>query len=216
MAKKKLTTPKGVAVYPHVNQPDTRFNKEGIYSIKLRLEGEEADQLVREIDAEMKASYQAAVKTVADAAAKNKKKPAKVKQADPPYQRDEDTGAVSFTFKMNATGKTKTGEVFTRQPVIFDKYGKPVQGMKLGGGSTVRVSYDLFPFYTAMVGAGVSLRLAAVQVLKLVEFGADAGYYGFEAEAEEGEVEGTPAGDKDVPLDESQAEDDAPPGSEDF
>ena len=33
----------------------------------------------------------------------------------------------------------------------------------------MKVAYQLFPYHTPMLGAGVSARLKAVQVLKLVE-----------------------------------------------
>ena len=41
-------------------------------------------------------------------------------------------------------------------------------------GSEMKVSADMIPYYTAMAGAGVSLRLKAVQITKLVEGGAGA------------------------------------------
>ena len=50
------------------------------------------------------------------------------------------------------------------------------------GGSVLRISADLIPFYVAAVGAGVSLRLKAVQIIDLkTGGGAGAESYGFEA-----------------------------------
>jgi len=44
----------------------------------------------------------------------------------------------------------------------------------------MKVSAELIPYYTAMAGAGVSLRLRAVQITKLVEGGSgNAKGYGF-------------------------------------
>lgn len=132
--------------------------------------------------------------------------------ADLPYTReqvdDEATGAIIFSFKMNATGKTKAGEVFTRQPAIFDAAGQPAKGLRIGGGSTIRVSYELNPFYVPANGAGVSLRLYAVQVIELVEFGGNAGYFGFESEEQDGGTETAPAAGKTSADDEPETADD--------
>ena len=212
MAKKLLTTPKGVAVYPHLTKADTRFNKDGLFSIKLKLAGEDAAGLIKVIDEAMAASLKDAQE---QAKATKNKQPKKVKQADPPYSEDED-GGFTFSFKMNAQGKTKEGETFTRQPVIFDSTGKPIHagGLKIGGGSIVRVSYSLSTFFTALVGAGVSLRLAGVQIIKLTEWGADAEYYGFEDES--GSEEGFVAGaGKPTAADEDDEEETAQPSSGD-
>lgn len=56
MAKKLLVTPKGLAVYPHLSKPDTKFNKDGVYTTKLKLEGEPAEVLAKTIDDAMKAN----------------------------------------------------------------------------------------------------------------------------------------------------------------
>jgi len=192
-----LTTPKGVAVYPHLTKPDTKFNAEGVYTIKLKLEGADAEKLAKEIDAGIDASG-------VEAKADKKNAGKKIKRADPPYSRKDD-GSIEFSFKMNATGKTKEGEVFTRKPIIFDKSAKPVQGLRIGGGSIVKVGYEMVPFFTALVGAGVTLRLHAVQVLELVEYGANAAYYGFGNEAPEGETEAAAVAET-VPAAEAQTE----------
>lgn len=195
MAKKLLTTPKGVAVYPHLSKPDTKFKAEGVYHIKLKLDGIEAASLAGAIDNAMKESLKAARIQVTESHGADKAK--KVGLSDAPYSRDETDGSVTFSFKMNATGKSrKTGEQFTMKPVIFNAQGVPTEGMKIGGGSIVRVSYEIVPFYkTAKVGAGVTLRLQAVQVITLVEYGANAASYGFtneEGETTDGETP-TPA-----------------------
>lgn len=196
MAKKLLTTPKGVAVYPHLTKPDTKFKAEGVYHIKVKYESGDAgaEALAKEIDKGMQESLKAARIQVTESHGAEKAK--KVGLSDKPYSRDEADNSLTFSFKMNATGKSrKTGEAFTMKPVIFDKTGTPVEGMKIGGGSIVRVSYEIVPFYkTAKVGAGVTLRLYAVQVVELHEYGANAASYGFSNEAGEEEEETTTTG----------------------
>ena len=47
----------------------------------------------------------------------------------------------------------------------------------------MKVSYELVPYHTSLVGAGVSLRLKAAQILKLVSGdGAAASSFGFAKE----------------------------------
>lgn len=60
----------------------------------------------------------------------------------------------------------------------------PKDGLEVWGGSELVVSFRLVPFYTAGVGAGVSHRLEAIQLLKVVTGNsANAEEYGFEQHA---------------------------------
>lgn len=113
------------------------------------------------------------------------------------YENDEPTGEYEFNFKMKASGVSKkTGKPWTRKPAVFNAKGKPMsdeEKAKVGGGSVVKVAYEITPFYTAALGAGVSLRLEAVQVLELKSFQArDASAFGF------GEEEGYDGVDEDA------------------
>ena len=64
---------------------------------------------------------------------------------------------------------------------MFDSTGKPMIDANVWSGSEMKVSAELIPYYTAMAGAGVSMRLRAVQVTKLVEGGSsNAKGYGFD------------------------------------
>lgn len=184
----RYTTPKGTAKYPWLNTPDTKFNPDGDFKVTLVVPVQEADTIMQFLDEQMAASHAAAVKA-------NPGK--KVKQADAPYKVDEDNGNVEITFKLKAKVNMQNGESFDQKPALFDAKGKPTDA-KVGGGSTVKISYECVPFYTALIGAGISLRLRAVQVINLVEFtgGADASAYGFEAE-EGFEEEGNPFNEAD-------------------
>lgn len=190
----KGVTPKGVASWPRLHEPDTKFKKEGEYSIKLKLSGAAAAELNAIIEAAHEQSFEANRKAIAEAKAKEKnpKKRAEIKErADLPckevYENDEPTGEYEFSFKMKASGVSqKTGKPWERKPAVFNAKGKPLSAeekQKVGGGSVVKVSYEIAPFYTAALGAGVSLRLEAVQVLELKSFtNRDASAFGFGAE----------------------------------
>ena len=175
-------TPAGVALYPKLNEPDTKFKAEGQYSVKLRLSAEDAQELIEEIDSLADAAFEEAL-----AEAKNEREKKKIKRADPAYSAEEDedgneTGNFLFNFKMAASGVSKkTGKEWTRTCPVFDAKRKPIdlKTVQIGGGSVVKVAYVLSPFSTA-IGVGVSLRLEAVQVLELHEWGnKDASAFGF-------------------------------------
>lgn len=196
MAKKLISTPKGVAVYPHLTKPDTKFKAEGQWHIKVKYEAgfEPAEALAKQIDAAMAESLKFIREEVAKI--KGAEKAKKLGLADKPYSRDENDGSLTFSFKMTAKGKSrKTGEEFTMKPVIYNAAGIPTEGMKIGGGSIVRVSFEIVAFpsdaskATPKVGAGVSLRMHAVQVIKLVEYGANAEYHGFKNESDDEDAE---------------------------
>jgi hypothetical protein len=201
MAKKLLKTPKGVAVWPHLHAPDTKFNADGIYGTKLTLSGNEGAALAEAIDNAILESVKAA---------KEENKGKKVKQADAPYSLNEETGEYTFNFKLNAKGKKRDGTVFSQQPALFDaRGGKIPAGVRVGGGSTIVVAYEIAPFFTALVGAGVTLRMKAVQVLNLVQFGGTASSFGFDSDEEGFDASGMEA---EVPTGESAAEPDVTNG----
>ena len=180
-------TPTGTANYPWVTKPDTKFNADGEYSIALTFRDDDAavSTLLNE----------ALEKSVEKAKEENKGK--KIKSADSPVVENED-GTITLKFKLKAKVTPKNGEPFEQRPALFDAKNKPLsKDIKIGGGSKVKVAYEIIPFYTALVGAGLSLRLMAVQVIELVEYsGGDGNTYGFgqedgyEAKASEEEKSG--------------------------
>lgn len=186
MSKPKLpryVTPAGTAQYPYLTKPDTKFNPDGEYKLKLEIPGDKAQDLVTFLDEQF---------ALAQEKAKKENAGKKIKPGNEPYEIDQDSGKVTVNFKLKAKVTPKNGEPFEQKPAIFDAKGKPIMGdAKVGGGSKVKVAYEVLPYYTAIAGAGVSLRMKAVQVIELVEYsgGAGAGAYGF------GEEEGYEAED---------------------
>lgn len=189
--KPRFTTPKGTAQYPYLTKPDTKFNPEGEYKVKLEIDAADAGELISFLDEQVELSVAAAKKDPKNAGKK-------IKTGDAPYSVNEETGKASFNFKLKAKVTTKSGESFEQRPAIFDAKGKPITDVNIGGGSKIKVAYEVVPFYTALVGASISLRMKAVQVIDLVEFsgGASAEGYGFgeeegyEAEANSAESNG--------------------------
>lgn len=175
MARSVVVTPRGRAIYPYLTQPDTKFSAEGVYRVKLAVPANLAYETIERIE-------EAHKKAVQDAQKENPKK--RIREAPLPYEEDTEADEVIFNFKCRASFKSKKGEVVSIRPALFDSKGKPLpKDVRIGGGSIIRVSFEPNPYYVAAVGAGVSLRLKAVQVFELQEYGqASADAYGFEVE----------------------------------
>lgn len=195
----QITSPEGIAQFPWLNKPDTKFNPDGDYKVTLALPAKAKE--TKEFIAKLDEAYDAAVEQMKEELAEKKGAAAakKIKLADKPWKPEEDkdtgkpTGNILFNFKLKAKVKSrKTDEVYEQSPHIFDAKGKRIAVVpRIGGGSQVKVSAQLVPFYTAQVGAGLSMRLKAVQLIELVEFGGgNASSYGF------GEEEGYEASDE--------------------
>lgn len=201
MAEKKKfpvkTSLRGALVFPHLNVADSKFTKPGNlpdYRTKLRV-GE-----VEFVNSGWKAfldeQAEAALDTATDQEgqplnALNRKK-AKDKGLVVPYSRalDKDGNELPYydvNFKITEGGiDRKTGERYSNKPKQFDSSlpPKPIS-VELRNGAEVKISYTIFPWATAALGYGVSLRPKAVQVLKLAPKGeADAAYYGFDGDEE--------------------------------
>ena len=174
--KIKMTSPKGIAVYPHLSEPNRRFDSNGVYEVKLKLEGDEATAFVDRL------------KNILDdhhtTVSKEMKK--KVKRADLPVTEvvdDEghETGEVEVKFKLKAQFDYE-GKTVTQRPVLLDAKKNPITDVHVGSGSTLRIGCEVFPYYTATVGAGLSLRCKVVQVIDLVEYGGGTAGYDFDDE----------------------------------
>jgi hypothetical protein len=190
----KIVTPVGVAVFPRLGTPDTKFNALGVYSTRFRLSPEEAQPLMDQVDALQQTMFDAEVKRLNDAGEKAKAKKLKL-VADKPYKpaldkEGDETGEIEFNFKLVAQYKDRTsGTMKARSPKVVDSKGKTIDGGRVWGGSKIKIGGYLVPFSTA-IGVGVSLKLAQVMVLELVSGGGDSFDFGnneggYEAEEEE-------------------------------
>ena len=182
-SKKKLVSivsPKGLASYPVLNNPSTKFKPEGEYSVKLVLNAEDGAKFVDQVKAVLRDAYKEQCALI---------KKDKLKMADFPWKETED-GKIEVKFGQTASFTSKKGDVYERKIALFDTKGNPVSD-PIGSSSVLRCAADIYTWYAPSLGMGVSLRLKAVQVVELVApsriLSADA--YGFSAE-EEGYVSG--------------------------
>lgn len=192
---KTFTTPKGVAYYPYISAPDTKFDEEGHYKVNLCIPKEEAEPIIEQIKGELVAGIKAL---------KEAKPNAKIKQAPFPFEDEldddeEPTGNVIIKFKSKAAYK----------PAIFDSKGTPMMRSNIYAGSILKVNGSIAFYNSPAVGAGVTLRLRAVQVIEYVEGAVGATKFGFGEESgftvddqedvEETVVEETPAPQPQAP-----------------
>jgi len=162
----RITSPKGTAVYPWVNEPDRRFDSTGVYTCTLRLDGSD-NETKKFIDAIKKVASEhfEVVKR------ETRKSPKKADLPIKPVVDDEgnETGEIDIKFKLKSQGGTGD-KTWTQRPSLFDSKGNAMKE-KVGGGSILKIGCEISPFYTPTLGVGVTLRLKAVQVLELREFG---------------------------------------------
>ena len=150
----------GEAIFPHLNKPDVRFNEAGEFKVTLKVAKSDATAMLK--------LYNSAIEDALKLAEQNHKGKG-IKNAPKPFT--EEDNFVFFKFKMKATGvNQKTKEKFSQRPQLFDAKKNPIPlSTIIWGGSKMRVAFNLVPYYTPMLGAGITARLKAVQVISLVE-----------------------------------------------
>jgi len=165
MANKVFTTPKGTAYYPYISAPDPKFDEQGHYKVNLCLPKDEAKPVTDLIKAELLAG----IKALTDSGKTVKK------QAPLPFEDEiddetgEPTGNVIIKFKSKAAYK----------PAVFDAKGQMMPKHNIYGGSVVKVNGAASFYMSPSIGAGITLRLRAVQVIEYVEGSSGAGKFGF-------------------------------------
>ena len=178
--KLRLTTPKATFKYPKLIEPETKFSPEGHYKVTAVIPAEEAGPMADQLDALFEA-HKASLKAQAPSQ--------KFKAIDPSFGYEDIDGKPCFTVsvKMKAKGMDRDGRAWTASPALFDASGAPVKHREslrgMWSGTTGRVSFEACPFFQPAIGAGITLRLKAVQIIDLVESGGSADSYGFQEEA---------------------------------
>lgn len=179
-------TPAGIAKYPKLNTPDTKYKPLGEYSTKLVLTAEEAQPLIDQYEQELQRFFdEEKERLLSSGDPKDKAKAKGLKMAaDKPFKPElddeaEETGNVVFNFKMPARVAREGKPDLVLTPDVFDAKGKKlVKVPEIWGGSKLIVAYQLRPFNTA-IGVGLSLRLQGFQILDLKQGGERS--YGFKA-----------------------------------
>jgi len=163
----KVTTPKGVANYPHISKPDEgREYSDGKYKVNLCLSPEDAQPIIEQINAVLLEGIKAI---------KNKETNKKIKQAPLPYSNE--------TVKDDEGNLVETGNVIIKfkskyKPQVFDCNNNEIFDHNIWGGSVIKVGGEL-AFYSSAIGCGITIRLKAVQLIEYVQGGSGADSFGF-------------------------------------
>lgn len=195
----KLTSPRLRFVWPKLVTPDTKFNAAGLYTVQARGNAEDPEvvDFVAKLDAFHKQAEANAKAAFAKMPVAKRKELGKVK-VKPFYTKvfdektEEETGEIEFKFKAVASGTRKDGTTWSFKPKLFDAKGAEITGKpQIWGGSEGKIAFEVGIGADGNVGyfipkdaeAGLSLKLQAVQIIKLVSGGArDAAGFGFGAE----------------------------------
>ena len=148
--------------------PCDPFDDGATYELNFRMTKDQA----KELFASMKAAY------------KEKAEDGWPEKFDNPFNKDPEDG--SYIHKARLKGAY--GKDATRKPAQFDaKNSKLADDFLLTTGSTVNIAGTFYPYHNNTMGTGVSLRLAAVQVIKYVPMQMSSPFEATEGfEAEEG------------------------------
>lgn len=176
--KEKVITPKGeLTGFIGINTPSTKFNKDGIYTANLLLSKEDGEKFLEKIKAIRTQQFKIYGKGT---------KIVDLTRCLPYSLTNEETGEEILDTEGRYILKT-TAKAFIKDNVpsvtipVFDSKGKTFTA-NIGSGSTAKLSLSL-EGYTVAGKTGVSVKLKAVQIIDLVEYGAgSAGSYGFEEE----------------------------------
>lgn len=184
---KRVTSPRGEALYPYLKAPEVYEGEEVGYTIQVKFSKEDTDKILAILEEELES-------------AKNSSEFKGKRWSKEPRMgfREDQNGDIVFKFKTKATIKTKAGDVVKRTVPVFDAKGKPVD-VTIGNGSVVRVAFQIVPYWKSSTNNGLSLYLDAVQIIELVEYkgGGNAAAYGF------GEEEGF-VGGEETPFDDDE------------
>lgn len=172
-AKPQIHKARGVAKYPYLNRPDTKFNKNGVFKVDLIVSEDYSEPVTKIIAEQLKEAEKEAKKKAAEQRKKGKKVEPKV--ADMPYYEecDEDgneTGNVVFRFKSTASGTDKNGKKWKRKLSVFDAKGKPSKA-QIYGGSTLVIAFTAKPWVNPKLEYGVKLQIEGVKIIDLVTGG---------------------------------------------
>jgi len=210
-------TPKGVSIWPKLNEPDTKFDAAGAYTCKLAFDADDADALELNAVAEQLRD-RFFDQLVADLKASGKAGKAKQLTKVPflkPEVDDEtgdETGRLLLNSKMKASGVSKkTGKPWSMKPKFFSAKGATLNNPpRISGGSVLKLSVTLRPYHKADNNTvGVSAQLEAVQIIKLVSGGGRSfDQYGFGAEEGDDIDDATDATRDDPPFDTDGSSDD--------
>ena len=161
---------KGKSLWTKVFEPDTRFVPEGEFSTQVVVAENEAQEVCERLEGIAQKHFNDAVK--------DNPKLKNVLSIRTPFEPEYDeagneTGNVVFKTKLKARIKSRSGETYSQKVSVVDAKKTPMDGSQMvGNGSSIKVAVEPVPYLMQSTKqVGVSLRLKALQVIDLVEYG---------------------------------------------
>lgn len=158
----------GKALWAKVHDPDSKFDPNGIYSISVLVEEDQAQEMCEYLN-------ELAKKKLAEEIKNNPKRKNATLKSPFQFATDRDgneTSEIEFKFKLKAKFQSRDGQTFTQKPIVVDSKRTPMSKDNLiGNGSLVKVAFEPIPYLMMNTQqCSVSLRLKGVQVIQLVEY----------------------------------------------
>jgi len=175
---KTIYKARGIAVWPHLNTPDTKFKDDGEFHTKIRISADVAAPILETLSGIQEARIAQA----------RKDKPGKPPKAvDLPVQPeyDSETGEATGNYLLKAAMKAsginrETQKRWDRQLPLFDSTGTPARNF-VKSGSDIIVAYRPDAWVNPKAEVGVKLYLEAVQIISLVGSAPTSEKFGFDA-----------------------------------
>lgn len=160
----------GSALWAKVQEPDTKFDPDGTYSISVLVPETEAQEMCEYLDDIVNKAYAEEIKN------SPKKKAALSTRKGYDYNYDQEgnqTDLIEFKIKLKAKVNRQDGTSFSQKPIVVDAKRQPLNpDIAVGNGSDVKVAFEPRPYVmNSTKQVGVSLRMKGVQVINLVEYG---------------------------------------------
>jgi hypothetical protein len=170
--RETFVSPKGTALWPKLNAPDTQYKKEGEYSVKLAFDPKKDPAVQTFLDG-LQERFDTYIEEVKEEVGPAKAKKLKLQE---PFTTEldeagEETGRVVVKFGMAAQFTDKSGNIKKMKPIIVNALGTPIKNPpEIGNDSILRISYSIGGYNTP-AATGIKLYLNGVQIVELVEFG---------------------------------------------
>jgi hypothetical protein len=209
----KVVSPKGPAIYPHLNKADDKFG-DPVYKVTIQVPEEDAQDFIGQIQPLLDSIKAGKCELMRPDDAKRMAqgvKQKKLKPADPAFVEETDeegnpTGNILLKFKASGQYKDKEGKIKKRTIRFIDAARQPIANPPdVWGGSILRVRAQLMPWVNAKFEYGVKLAIDLVQIIELKTGGSGTvNTDGFDEEegysttrSDAGEVAGSGTSDED-------------------
>ena len=160
----------GTAIFPHLNTPNTKFNPDGVYEVSVRIDAKQMTELMANIKPYMEDEF----KTLCAINKIDYSKKTKVSEDTPWRKATAKDGTIienQWDIKIKQNRLCGSGEKqwkFT--PKLFNSRNEICSDV-IGSGSRINVAFKPYCWYVKGQ-LGISLRLVAVQVIKLESYDA--------------------------------------------